>query len=57
MFGFSPRQALLQRLGLLRREQGPPQMSAIAEMVEDLLTDQLAFTIAIGRQDDVVAVL
>ena len=50
-----PGEGLLKRLGILCREQGPPHAPAIAEMVEDFLTDQLALTVAIGRQDDVVA--
>ena len=52
---FEPGKGLLQRLWILRHEQSPPHAPAIAEMVEDFLTNQLAFTIAIGRQDDVVA--
>ena len=50
-----PGEGLLQRLRILRREQGPPHAPAIAEMVEDFLADQLAFAVAVGRQDDVVA--
>ena len=51
---FQPGEGLLKRLRILRGEQGPPHPSAIAEMIEDLLTDQLTLAVAIGRQDDVV---
>jgi hypothetical protein len=50
-----PGEGLLKRLRILRREQGPPHASTIAEMVEDFLTDQLTLAVAIGRQDDLVA--
>ena len=52
---FQPSKGLLQRLWILRREQGPPHAPAITDMIEDFLTNQLTFTIAIGRQDNVVA--
>src|SRR5208283_2532881 len=52
---FQPGEGLLKRLGILRGEQGSPHPSAIAEMIEDFLTDQLTLAVAIGRQDDVVA--
>src|SRR5271157_3998739 len=48
-------EGLPQRLGILRREQGALNVASIAEMLQDLLTDELALPVAIGGEDDLIA--
>ena len=48
------RVALGDRFGQILPAEGH---SAIGEMVEDLLADELPFTVTIGRQDHLIAAL
>ncbi len=48
-------EGLPQRFGVLCGEQGALDGAAIAQVLEDLLADQLAFTVAVGGEDDPIA--
>ena len=49
-------EGLAQGLWVLRGKQRALDATAIGEMIEDLLADQLPFAVAVGRQDHLIAV-
>ena len=55
--GFELLEGLAQRLGVLSGEQGALDGAAIAQVLQDLLADQLALAVAVGGEDHLVATL
>ena len=52
-----PVEGLPEGLRILGGEQRSPHGAAVAQVLEDLLSDQLPFAVAVCRQDDAIAIL